>query len=93
MTYRFTSRATGDVLMLHPDGEAILRIMGRTPAARGIIEPAAMPAAIAALEQAAVREDEVPPEDGGVKLRQRTWPLLRMLKSAQSAEVEVIWGH
>lgn len=93
MTYRFTTRAAGDVLMLHPDGDAILRILGRTPAARGIIEPAALPAAIAALEQAAGLEDGEPPEDDGVKLRQRTWPLLRMLKSAQSAEAQVIWGQ
>lgn len=93
MTYRFTTRSTGDVLMLHPDGDAILRILGKTPAVRGIIEPAALSAAITALEQAASREDEVSPEDGGVKLRQRTWPLLRMLKSAQSAQAEVVWGY
>ena len=49
--YRFKSKADGDLLMMAPVGEQILRIIGREPAPQGIIELAAIPAAIAALEQ------------------------------------------
>ncbi|MFM7705164.1 MAG: DUF1840 domain-containing protein [Rubrivivax sp.] len=57
MIYRFKSRAAGDLLMLGPHGDALLRALGREPSARGIIEPASMPAAQAAL-QAAIEADE-----------------------------------
>ena len=57
MTYLFRSKATGDVLMLAPSGDQWLRIIGKEPAAKGIIEPAAMPAAIRAIEQA-IAQDE-----------------------------------
>jgi hypothetical protein len=57
MIYKFKSKATGDTIMLGPQGDAMLRLIGREPAAQGIIEVAAMPAAIGAL-QAAVAADE-----------------------------------
>lgn len=57
MIYRFKSRAAGDLLMLGPHGDALLRALGREPAMRGIIEPADIPAALAAL-QAAIEADE-----------------------------------
>ena len=50
--YRFKSKADGDLIMMAPVGDQLLRIMGREPAAKGIIEVAALPQAIAALEQA-----------------------------------------
>jgi hypothetical protein len=58
MLYRFKTRATGDVLMLGPHGDALLRAIGREPAARGIIEPVAMPAALEALRAAIEADDE-----------------------------------
>ena len=78
--------------MLGPVGDQMLRMLGREPAPQGIIEVAAMPAAIAALEQAiaaaerararrATTDDD--DEAGGataVGLRQRAWPLLEMMK-------------
>jgi hypothetical protein len=57
MLYRFKTRAAGDVLMLGPHGDALLRAIGREPAARGIIEPVAMPAALEAL-RAAIEADD-----------------------------------
>jgi hypothetical protein len=57
MIYKFKSPATGDLVMLGPDGDRLLRLLGREPAPRGIIEPQAMPGAIAAL-RAAVADDE-----------------------------------
>lgn len=57
MIYRFRSPAAGDLVMLGPSGDELLRILGREPAPRGIIEPAAMPAAIAALQAAVARSE------------------------------------
>ena len=102
MIYRFRSPAAGDVVMLGASGDELLRILGREPAAQGIIEPAAMPAAIAAL-QAAVAAAEAPADtedhedDGserqrGVSLRQRVWPMMEMLKRAHAEDAPVVWG-
>jgi len=47
MIYKFKSKATGDLIMLGPHGNQMLALLGREPAAQGIIEAAAMPAALA----------------------------------------------
>jgi hypothetical protein len=108
MTYLFKSKATGDVLMLGSSGDQLLRIIGKEPAAKGIIEPAALPAAIRAIE-AAITQDEANPapaaptqagdqgtavqgEGEGVSLRQRAWPLLEMMRTAQAAAESIAWG-
>ena len=99
MLYKFKSKATGDVIMLGPNGDQVLRIIGHESAAKGIIEVDAMPAAIAALRQA-VRDDEgaAPGEGedkaGGskVQLRQRVWPVIDMLERALDAREPVVWG-
>jgi len=59
MLYKFKSKATGDLIMLEPQGRQILKIIGKEPGAQGIIEPKDMMAAIDALQQAVVREEEV----------------------------------
>jgi len=106
MTYLFKSKAAGDVLMLGSSGEQLLRIIGKEPAAQGIIEPAAMPAAIQAIEDAIAQEQAHQAQAGateagsgqaaspgdGVSLRQRAWPLLEMMKSAHAAAREIVWG-
>jgi len=95
MIYKFKSKAAGDVIMLAGNGDQLLRALGREPAAKGIIEPAHMPAAIAAL-QAAIAADEQPPENedkpAPVGLRQRFWPMVEMLRRAQAAAEPVVWG-
>lgn len=99
MIYKFKSKAAGDVIMLGPNGDQLLRLLGREPAAKGIIECADMAAAMAAL-QAAVRAQEAAGEDaqgsaeasGQVSLRQRVWPMLEMLKRALDAGQPVVWG-
>lgn len=103
MIYRFRSPATGDVVMLGPSGDELLRLIGREPAPQGIIEPAAMPAAIAALQAAVAAAEQAPrsatdddrEDDGprrGVSLRQRVWPLVEMLRRAQAEDKPVVWG-
>lgn len=95
MIYKFKSKAAGDVIMLAGNGDQLLRALGREPATQGIIEPAHMPAAIAAL-QAAIAADEQPPENDDkpapVGLRQRFWPMVEMLRRAQAAAEPVVWG-
>ena len=106
MIYKFKSKAAGDVIMLGPNGDALLRILGREPAPKGIIETPAMPGAIAAIEQAvqaadaaradaereaAARGETLPPAEGP-GLRQRVWPMVEMLRRAAAAEEPVVWG-
>ena len=64
MLYKFKSKAAGDVIMLGPNGDQLLRLAGREPAPRGIFEVDAMPAVIAALE-AAVAADEAARDRSG----------------------------
>jgi len=103
MIYRFKSKAAGDLIVMGPVGDNLLRIMGREPSAKGIIEAAALPAAIAALESAVAAEDAVrkkadddEPDDaaGGenVSLRQRAWPLLEMMRRSQREDADIVWG-
>jgi hypothetical protein len=100
--YKFKSKAAGDVIMLSPNGDQVLRLIGKEPAAKGIIEPAAMQAAIAALEQAVAADeaaraepcndaDNPAPRDR-VSLRQRAWPMVEMMKRAMAARQEIVWG-
>jgi hypothetical protein len=104
MIYKFKSKATGDLIMLGAHGDELMRLMGREPAAQGIVQPADMPAALQAL-QAAIAAREVAADaaaaDGdeqdvrgphGVSLRQRAWPLIEMLRRAQAAGEPVVWG-
>jgi hypothetical protein len=102
MIYKFKSKATGDVIMLGPNGDQMLRLIGREPAAKGIIEVEHMAAAIEALQaavaadeaQAAATQDDAEdqPARPGIALRQRLWPVIDMLKRAQGARQPVVWG-
>ncbi len=104
MIYKFKSKAAGDVIMLAPGGDAVLRIIGKEPAAKGIIETADMPAAMKAIEQAVAADeamrklpqgDDDQPKPGkgdGVTLRQRAWPLLEMMKRSHGAGESIVWG-
>ncbi len=98
MIYKFRSKATGDLIMLGPNGDQLLRAAGREPAPKGIFEPADMPALIEAL-QAAIAADEAPSPEGSdedkpapVGLRQRFWPMVEMLRRALAADEPVVWG-
>jgi hypothetical protein len=99
MIYKFKSKAAGDVIMLGPNGDEVLRLIGREPAPQGIIEAGAAAAAIQALEAAVAAEeakaqgaadDEAAPK--GISLRQRVWPMVDLLKRAQGEGQPVVWG-
>jgi len=102
MLYKFKSKAAGDVIMLGPNGDQVMRLVGREPAAKGIFEVAHMPQLIAALEQAVAADDaarkqaaddgEATGKGDGVSLRQRVWPLVEMLRRCHAAREVITWG-
>lgn len=103
MLYKFKSAATGDLIMLEPNGRRVLEIIGKDAGPKGIILPEQMPAALAALEQAiaadeaarkapAEAEDDATPLAATVSLRQRAVPFVDMLKRCSAAGKEVVWG-
>jgi len=106
MLYKFRSKAGGDVIMLGPAGDELMRIIGKEPAPKGIIQPADMPAAVQAIERAIANDEArrakaeadaraegkpLPPREG-VTLRQRAWPLADLMKRAHADDVEIVWG-
>lgn len=106
MIYKFKSKASGDIIMMGPTGDALLRAIGREPSTQGIIEPADVAAALLAIEAAAladeaaraeaeqaaaVKGERLAPRDA-VALRQRLWPMVDMLKRAAAADEPVVWG-
>ena len=104
MVYRFTSGAAGDVLILGPIADRVLRIIGREPALQGIIEGTDIPPAIEALERAVAAEESAassPSEERGeapiegeerVTLRQRAWPLIDMMRRSDTEGEAVVWS-
>ena len=107
MMYTFKCKAAGDVTMTQADGDELLQIIGKTPTAEGIIEVAAVDAAIQALENAvaspqearhqAAKQASTQPrdwsaEDEFVALHQRIWPLVEMLKRARDEREVIVWG-
>lgn len=108
MLYKFRSKAGGDVIMLGPDGDQLMRIIGKEPAGKGILLVADMPAALKALEAAVLAEEHAPAASGAVDaddsadvserrasrvaLRQRAWPLMDLIRRALSTEHDVVWG-
>jgi Domain of unknown function (DUF1840) len=103
MLYKFKSAASGDLIMLAPHGDELMRVLQREPAARGIIEVEAMAQALV-LIKAAVAQAEAPPDDGSddhddnlrqapkVGLRQRLWPMVLMLERSLAERVPIVWG-
>ena len=46
MLYKFKSKAAGDLIMLEQHGSLVLRIIGKEPAAQGILRCADLPQAL-----------------------------------------------
>jgi hypothetical protein len=62
MLYKFKSKVTGNVIMLQPNGERMLEIIGKhskaAPSIQGILMPDQMASALFAL-QAAIEQEEL----------------------------------
>lgn len=102
MIYKFKSKAAGDVIMLGPNGDQVLALIGKDRTLQGIIEPQQMAAAMAALTAAVATDDaaragtdlagDVATQPEGISLRQRVWPLVEMMKRALAEREPIIWG-
>ena len=104
MIYKFKSKASGDVIMLGATGDRVLGLIGKSAAATGIIEPVAMPQAMAALTAAVEADDALRAQAGkaadepgsapleAISLRQRAWPLVEMMKRCEAANEPIVWG-
>jgi hypothetical protein len=113
MLYKFKSKSTGDLIMLQPNGRRVLEIIGKVApddnevsAAKGIILPQQMAAAVVAIEAAVVKEEaeqtaakaaalarnEPVPRFEAISLRQRTLPFITMLQRCEKTGHEIVWG-
>lgn len=106
MLYKFKSKASGDLIMLEPNGRRLLEIIGKEPGPRGIILPREMAAAASALERVVAHEEaeqqaaialaraqgQEPPRFEAIGLRQRAHPLIEMLRRCEKADREIVWG-
>jgi hypothetical protein len=89
MIYKFKSKAAGDVIMMKPGGDQVLEIIGKTPADKGILQVADMPAA---KKDGDDEEGAAASGRDRVSLRQRAWPLLEMIKRSHAAGHDIVWG-
>jgi hypothetical protein len=63
--YKFKSKATADLLMLGPQGDELMRLLGReAPCPRGILETAQMADALARLHAAIAEQEAVAAAQG-----------------------------
>ena len=106
MLYKFKSKATGDLIMLEPQGRQILSLIGKTPSPKGILQVAEMPAAIAALQAAVLAHEAAraealqqahdkgtdPEREEGISLRQRPAPFIEMMRRCLKEEHDLFWG-
>lgn len=106
MLYKFKSKSGSDVIMLGPQGDQLLKLIGRSPSAQGILENAGMAAAIRALEQAVADDEaafaqrqseaaaagEAAPRRDGITLKARVWPMVELMRRALPAGHDIVWG-
>jgi hypothetical protein len=91
--YKFKSKVTGDLIMLEPDAKRLLKLMGKENQTKGILLAEQLSAAIALLENAVVQEEiEGLADPKQVSLRQRSMPMLKMLKKCLDQSEDVVWG-
>ena len=104
MLVTYKSKAAADVLMLGDLAKTLMGIMGRELTERGIFTHEQLPALIAKLEAAIQGDDALPTEtterdEKGdevqrerLRLAQRAFPLLDMMRAAHKVGEEVLWG-
>jgi cyclopropane-fatty-acyl-phospholipid synthase len=106
MLYKFKSKATGDLILLEPQGRQFLSLIGKPVEPKGIIEPEHMAQAIWALQEAVKNEEAqqaqavaqsqaegyAPPKFEAISLRQRCKPIIDMLQRCEKAGQAIVWG-
>jgi hypothetical protein len=104
----FKSKAAGDVMMFGDVAYAMMKIMGKAPAEKGIVTAEQLPDAIARLKAAVAqdkaerpvvdhdeRQYEKTPEGGKrehVSLARRAVPLIELLEYSLKENAPVVWG-
>jgi Domain of unknown function (DUF1840) len=96
MIYTFRSKAAGDLIMLGEHGDKVMTLLGREPAVKGIFEAQDLPTLIKQLESAVDEPDPAQNADDQrgvlVGMKTRLWPLVEMMRRAQSAGEVIVWG-
>jgi hypothetical protein len=102
MLVTFQSRAAPDVVMLRDLAQYLLGLMGRRLDARGVILHDELPRAIERMETeiAEAERNEFALQysrdrDRGAptnELSQRAWPLITMMRAAETLHADIIWG-
>ena len=79
--------------MLEPDAKRLLHIMGKTDQTKGILLATQIADAMAAIEKALAHEENEGIRDPKrVSLKQRSLPMLKMLKQCHAQSEDVVWG-
>ncbi len=101
MIYTFKSKAAGDVIMLGANGDQVMHLLAREPAAKGIFEVKDLPGLIAMLEAAVATppksptgrsDDEEDDKASLVVLKARVWPLVEMMRRSLKSAEPIVWG-
>lgn len=105
MVYKFKSKAASDLILPGPQGDALLRLLGREPAPQGIFEAGdlavllqRLEAALAALPEPPAEVDDIGAQDetddaeAPVGLRQRLWPVMEMMRRGLASGEPIVWG-
>lgn len=107
MLYKFKSQAAPDVIMMQPQAEELLAIIGKEPGPRGIVTVAQVAPAVAALRaemerrEAAGHEtrsdddeehDDAENVSDDISLRRRAAPFIKLLEMSAAAGKDVVWG-
>ena len=104
MIYKFKSQADADVIMLQANGDQMLSIIGKEPAAQGVVTVAQVPAAVKALKEAIEAHEAaefkrrnnpgqvVVAEGDSIMLRHRAAPFIDLLETSAQAGKDVVWG-
>ncbi|SAL69463.1 hypothetical protein AWB68_03953 [Caballeronia choica] len=107
MLITFKTSAAPDVMMLADLAEYLLGIIGKHLSERGVIMHDELPVAIQKLESAVVVDKKERAEHDGrfhegeeghepheipIGLAQRAFPFLDMLRLAQKANTDILWG-
>lgn len=105
MLYKFKSQAASDLILPGPQGDALLRLLGREPTPQGIFEAGdlaallqRLEAGLAALPEPSADVDDMDTDDEAddagrpVGLRQRLWPVVDMMRRCLAAGEPIVWG-
>jgi cyclopropane-fatty-acyl-phospholipid synthase len=103
MLYKFKSTVAADLIMLQPNAEELLKIIGKNPGPTGIVTVAQAGPAIAALQaeiarrealkdKTAAKHDGDDERDVVISLRHRAMPFIQLLQRSSAAGKDVVWG-